>query len=543
METRLTRFGLGVSCVALLLAGCATDEALLDDGESDAESATDLTISELTGANAVGRNATIESYVLVRVGASDSEIQRAAVQQLRPLFGAMKAQDIGLANRLDSPTASSFIDVSTFQRDTVDVIDPARPEARVAQMQRVRFTYRDRAVVNLRHQSRRAWSTSSLFGDYNSHSSEIVQQCQSEHQDWGASGIWYNFEPHLSACQALINAEVTRLAAERRLLHNGDREITVGESTRWFTPITIRFTAISRTETKYPDYHRVWDDGRLVIGSYFGEDKHDDPNDYGARNLFQYVRTISQARPELRASAPGTDLTTVTGGGVTVNNVTLAQVTQWMVDKTNYPSQLSFAMRDAFRLAVIRQWRDKTITFSAPTNVTINGTARAGTAEVRVYYGDEESFGSGAVQRYQAAFREVDVFQYTGHSHLGSGPLDARNYSSSSFPNRYQILMVNSCVSFNYYNTYFDMHPGGTANLDTVTNGLPVYLEGSGLSTGRFAVAFLDGRFRSYADILGGMRVDLPWERGHDANRVADGETDNTFTPTRQRMTLTFTAR
>ena len=35
-------------------------------------------------------------------------------------------------------------------------------------------------------------------------------------------------------------------------------------------------------------------------------------------------------------------------------------------------------------------------------------------------------------------------------------------------------------MSFNYYNAYFDMHPGGTANLDTVTNGLPVYLEGSG---------------------------------------------------------------
>jgi hypothetical protein len=74
----------------------------------------------------------------------------------------MKAQDIGLANRLDSPTASSFIDVTTFQRDTVDVIDPARPETRVSQMQRVRFTYRDRAVVNLRHQSRRAGGTRRL---------------------------------------------------------------------------------------------------------------------------------------------------------------------------------------------------------------------------------------------------------------------------------------------------------------------------------------------------------------------------------------------
>ncbi|MBK6535564.1 MAG: hypothetical protein IPF99_40355 [Deltaproteobacteria bacterium] len=400
MGARLKRFGYGVSCAALVLTGCATDEALLEG--DDSESPTDLTVSELTGANAVGRNATVQSYVLVRVGASDAEIQRAAVQQLRPLFGAMKAQDIGLANRLDSPTATSFIDVSTFVRDTVDVIDPAHPETRVSQMQRVRFTYRDRAVVNLRHKSRRAWSTSSLFGDYSSHASELVEQCQSEHQDWGASGIWYNFEPHLSACQSLINAEVTRLAAERRRLRNGDREITVGESTRWFTPITIKLTAISRTETKYPDYHRIWDDGRLVIGAYFGEDKHDDANDYGARNLFQYVRAVLQARPELRASAPGTDLTTVSFGGATISNVTPLQVAEWIVDKTNYPTQVPFAMRDAFRLAVIRQWRDKTITFAAPVSVSINGAARTGTAEVRVFYGDEEGSGSGAVQRYQA---------------------------------------------------------------------------------------------------------------------------------------------
>ena len=147
------------------------------------------------------------------------------------------------------------------------------------------------------------------------------------------------------------------------------------------------------------------------------------------------------------------------------------------------------------------------------------------------------------MQRYKRAFQEVDVFQYTGHSHLGSGPLDARNYAASDFPNRYQILMVNSCVSFNYYNTFFEMHPGGSRNLDTVTNGLPVYLEGSGLSSARFAAAFLDGRYRSYSDVLASMRVNLPWEPNHDANRVADGEPDNEFSPTRFPITLSVPAR
>ncbi len=538
MGSCVTRFGLGVSCAALVLSGCATDEALLADENSEASA--DLTTSEITGANAVGRNASIQSYVLVPVGASDNEIQRAAVQQIRPLFGALKALDIGLGNRLDTPAAPTFIDVRTFQRDTVDVIDPAHPETRVSQRLRVRFTYTDRAIVTLQRQSSRAVTTTSLFGDYNAHSADIVSQCQTEKMDWGSSGIWYNYEPATGTCQTLINAETSRLAVERRALLNGDRQVTVNESTRWFTPITVRLTTISRTETKYPDYHRVWDDGQLVIGSFFGEDKHDDANDYGARNFFIYIRTVLQTRPEMSVAAVGTDLTTVTFGGVTISNVTPLQVAQWIVDKTNYPTQVPVAMRDPFRQAVIRQWRDKTITLSAAVSVSINGTARRGSAQVRVYYGDEETLGTGAVQRYQTAFRDVDVFQYTGHSHLGAGPLDARNYSASNFPNRYQVLMINSCVSFNYYNTFFAMHPGGTLNLDTVTNGLPVFLEGSGLSSARFAVAFLDGRFRSYADILGGMRVDLPWERGHDANRVADGETDNTFTPTRQRMTLTF---
>nr|MBK7064528.1 hypothetical protein [Deltaproteobacteria bacterium] len=70
MGARLKRFGYGVSCAALALSGCATDEALLEG--DDSESPTDLTVSELTGANAVGRNATVQSYVLVRVGASDA---------------------------------------------------------------------------------------------------------------------------------------------------------------------------------------------------------------------------------------------------------------------------------------------------------------------------------------------------------------------------------------------------------------------------------------------------------------------------------------
>lgn len=533
----LSRFGFGslLAMSAVGFNGCG--DPGLDEGAEGSDP------DEIIGANAVGRNATIDSYVLVTPGASDDVIKQAIIQQLRPLFGALKAQDIGLGNRLDGRNAMSFIDATTFRRDTVNVIDPAHPETTVRQMLRVRFTYRDRAVVNNRLASRRAFPTTAPFGDYYSHSAELIQNCQSEKMDWGASGLWYNFEPHLSTCQNLIQAEATRISTQRRQLANADREITVDESTRWFTPISVKLSTISRVENRYPDYHRMYDDNRLVIGAFFGVDKLDDPNDYGAKNFFTYLRTILQARPELAVSAePTTDLTTVTFNGTTIRNVTALRAANWIVDSTDLPTEVPYAMRSAFRQAVIRQWRDRTINLTSPATVTINGTAKSVTLNVRVFYGNEEGFGTGAIQRYKTAFRDVDLFQYTGHSHLGSGPLDARNYTSADFANQYQILMINSCVSFNYYNEFFTMHPGGSRNLDTVTNGLPVYLEGSGLSSARFATAFLDGRFRSYLDILQGMRLNLPWESNYDPNRVADGETDNVFTPATFRMTLTVPA-
>ncbi len=530
----VARFGLAALVGSLALGGfsCAPTEEDGDTTDPDA----------IVGSNSVARTAKVQSFVLVSTNASDREIQNAAVAQIRPLFGALKAFDIGLGRRLDTPSSYTAIDTTTFQRDTVTVVDPANPGT-THQMLRVRYTYTDRAVVTNRLQSRRAFPTTLLFSDVTPHANQVVTQCQTEKMDWGASGLWYNFEPHIGSCQELISAEKNRISTQRRALTDPDHQVTVDEVNRWFLPITVSLSTIARSENKYPDYHRLLDDNRLVIASFFGVDKLDDPNDYGARNFFTYIRSVLRARPELRLQPiAGTDFTTISFNGATISNVTPLQVAGWIVDRTGYPSSVPSSMVNAFRQQVIRQWRDKNLSFTSPANVTINGAAKSITAEVRVYYGDEESWGSGAVQRYATAFRDADVFQYTGHSHLGSGPLDARNYSASTFPNRYQIMMVNSCVSFNYYNTFFDMHPGATLNLDTVTNGLPVYLEGSGESSARFAIAFLDGRFRSYLQVLTSMRLDLPWVSNYDANRVADGETDNTFSPTRTPMTMTFPA-
>src|SRR5687767_14028062 len=82
-----------VGLYAVLLAGGLACSVAPDDG-----TATDDP-DEIVGANSVARTATIQSYVLVRVGASDSEISSAVTKQIRPLFGALKAQEVGLGDR------------------------------------------------------------------------------------------------------------------------------------------------------------------------------------------------------------------------------------------------------------------------------------------------------------------------------------------------------------------------------------------------------------------------------------------------------------
>jgi hypothetical protein len=161
---------------------------------------------------------------------------------------------------------------------------------------------------------------------------------------------------------------------------------------------------------------------------------------------------------------------------------------------------------------------------------------------LHAYYGDEGSaWSQQARARYLDAWRNADVFIYSGHSHLGSGPLDPTNFRTSDFPNRYQIMMVNSCVSYNYYNTGFQaLHPGGTRNLDMVVNGLEA-LSDDGHSVSTLITSLISGQQLNWAQVMSRMVANIPSLdlEDYDPLRVVDGETDNTYTPTRTPMTIT----
>jgi hypothetical protein len=101
-------------------------------------------------------------------------------------------------------------------------------------------------------------------------------------------------------------------------------------------------------------------------------------------------------------------------------------------------------------------------------------------------------------------------------------------------------MLVNSCISFNYYHQdFFEMKPGGTKNLEMIVNGLPSWVWGGGKATANFLLGLIGGKQPAYVDLLNGMRLDMPWgEKAYDPMRVADGELDNVFSQSRTPLSI-----
>jgi hypothetical protein len=211
-------------------------------------------------------------------------------------------------------------------------------------------------------------------------------------------------------------------------------------------------------------------------------------------------------------------------------------VERWVIDGTGFPAAVGSdrGKRDELLRQVIANFSERWIVWSMPVTVTRGDQTRHMTVELRTWHGWED--GSPDIRlharwRYLEAFWHADVFAYTGHSHFGHGPLEPWEYSRANFPDRYQVLLFNSCLSFNYYDEDFlAMHPGGTEQLDVVVNGLPAYWYGMGQASARYVIGVLSGS-RSWSEILAGMTIDLPWQHGYDPMRAVNGEVGNAFDP------------
>jgi hypothetical protein len=525
----LRRLSFLVAVVASVATACSaeTDGSTIVGEEDD-----------LTSLTARARKLEFAGYVYVDEGTSDAQIIAEVKRQTQSAFGALREADIGVNSR-----ELKDVDPSTFLETPVDVIDPANPSAPSRQMLKVAYTFTDNAVVPVPMARRSAIPLGLLGMRYQSQSARILGECTSgdDHAREFQGSIWYVFDPSLPKCKSAMSAEQQKIDADRRGL--AANQIPVSELNRLYLPMTARLKATTQSSAiKYPEYDRLFsggvEPGKLVIGMVSGTmadwaagEQHEVYQDMGYPMWYGGLREIFTARP-------GFELVSVEGvakpleyqvGSKTVTFGSFDEMIRFELDEVNPPGVDRFTRRPLRKLiaeTLVRHW----LTFEVPVQVTMNGATKPLTIKLQSYFGAETDSTP-----HKRGIKTSDLFVYNGHSYIGYGPLDPSRFTPQDFPASYQVLNLNGCVSYNYYEKdYLPLKPGGTKNLDLVTNGLESWVNESGESMGRYVGAFIDGKMNSYTEILRASQFRwFGYDWGMDALRVVDGELDNEYRPSR----------
>lgn len=517
------KLGLALMVVA---AGCVIPT---DENASD---------TDLTSVDGIEHVIELDAFVDVAPGASDDVARGAIHRQLKSALGALREQGIGVADR----DAQRNLAAIQLVRTRLSVTNGTTVE-------RIRYHYKDQALVERTQLPTGPIDLVLLFGDYRAWAQSIQPACVDEQTD--AESLWYHYQPKRSACRALITAEQQAIDNARAGLDPAT-QISPADANRKFLATRATLVRATAAPTEWPEHDQLWgfagDTSRTKIVAYafFGVDSNQDsPTDSGIVEYMRFERELRAKLPALRVTEtnPSAWLLDFYIDGQKLPNIGWADVERWVVDGTGFPAQVGSDANKRAELMrqVIEHFRDRWIVWSAPMTATRNGVTRTMTVEVRTWWGLED--GSPDIRqrarwRYLEAFWHSDVFAYTGHSHFGHGPLEPWEYSGANFPDRYQVLLFNSCLSFNYYDEDFlAMHPRGTQKLDVVVNGLPAYWYGMGQASARYLAGVLSGT-QTWKQVLGGMAVNLPWQTGYDPMRAVNGELDNTFDPASGAITL-----
>jgi hypothetical protein len=229
------------------------------------------------------------------------------------------------------------------------------------------------------------------------------------------------------------------------------------------------------TQDKYPEYTRVWEDGRLEVVAIFGYAQGGAAGDVGGAEYEEFLRTVQQALPGSQQKS--NDLTPSIAKDVTIstNNVS---VTALLID-TLYKTGPDFGVR------------------------------------------------------YDALSETADLVVYNGHSELSKNT-NALAGMGKVAPKKYQVFFFDSCDTYAYLDTALTDRriavngaaddPKGTKYLDVATNVLPSYFTNYAGSSVSLFKALLDPKNpKSYNAIL----AELP----ADQVVVVTGEEDNAFQP------------
>lgn len=523
------------SSLGILLASLASlVSACVAPGDESA------TPDDLTSVDGVEHVIDFDAFVDVAPGATDAVAKDAIHRQLKSALGALREQGIGIADR------DAVRNLATMQLTRTRLTIRGGGE-----LERVRYHYRDQALVERTQLPSGPVDLTLLYGDYLARSAELQPACVDEATD--ADSLWYHYAPKRAACKTRIVAEQNAINSERTQLADPTTQVGQADAGRRFLATRAILTPVVAAPTAWPEHDQLWgfagDPSRTKVSVYafFGVD-HDeaDPKDSGLVEYLRFQRELRTKLPALRVTEtnPSAWLLDFTIDGQTIPNVTWADVERWVVDNTGFPAAVgtNAAKRAELLRQVVAAFSERWIVWSMPVRVKRNGVERQMTVEIRTWHGWED--GSPEIRqrarwRYLEAFWHSDVFAYTGHSHFGHGPLEPWEYSGANFPDRYQVLLFNSCLSFNYYDEDFlAMHPRGSEKLDVVVNGLPAYWQGMGQASANYVVGVLSGT-QSWKQVLTGMAVNLPWQAGYDPMRAVNGEVGNAFTPTAGAITIT----
>jgi len=527
--TSILRRGLG----ALLVGLCASAAACA--APTDAAEETGGTEDDLTSITARSRTFEFVGTVYVEKNATESAILQAVRTQAQTAFGPLRTAEAAVRSR-----ELREIDTTTFVKRAVTVVDPNVPGDAGREMLEVKYTYKDDAVVGLSYANRTSFPLAVLSPAYRAQSERILRECtpNDSHAREFSTQLWYVFEPNIASCQTAIRDEQAKIDADRARLGDPRAQVTKSDVERLYLPVTAKLGAdkTNRGES-YPDYHRLYqggvEPGKLVISAVYGFIDHDHARgpaaDYNWGELMTMLSQVFAAGGDyqLVAGPDQVDLSRFTlTGGRTIENPSIKDLVGLRAGRTTL--RLSYAekqeLEKQFAERIVRKW----IAIEKKVKVKVGSEPERDFAiRFLVYYGAESS---AAPHKY--ATKHSDVFLYNGHSSIGYGPLDPKNFTAEDFPKSYQLLWVDGCVSYNYYNKdYLPLKEGGTKNLDIITNGVEAPAYRSGHAMGQFLTTFLAGRGASYRELLEAAR-------DTEALRVVEGEIDNTYTPARYPLSI-----
>lgn len=518
----------------LLLASFCATGAIACVSEEEATNAETGDENDLTSITARSRTLEFVGTVYVAPGASQDQILQTVRTQAQTAFGPLRTADLAVSSR-----ELREIDTSTFVKRPVKVVDVASGSS--SDMLEVKYTYKDNAIVGLRYSRRTTAPLALMSPNYREQTDRLLRECttnDSHARDFATSG-WYIFEPTLPQCQDAIRAEQEKIAADRRKLTDARTQVTKSDADRLYLPITAKLGADKTNRgASYPDYQRLYKGGvksdKLVISLVYGlidDGARATPSgDYNWGELMTTLGEVMDAQGELKVAA-GPDNVDLSRFQLRSGKVVQNPSFKDLVDLKLGRSAIALSATDKkeleklFAERIYRKW----IAVEKPIKVAIGNEApRDFAVQFLVYWGAESD-----ARPHKYATKNSDVFLYNGHSSIGYGPLDPRNFTAADFAKSYQILWVDGCVSYNYYHKdYIPLKEGGTQNLDLITNGIEAPSWQSGHAMGQWLTRFLDGSGSSYKTLLQAAS-------DTEAMRVVDGELDNEFRPDRFRISIT----